>query len=66
MKFGLYNICVWYYNLLGAKVFTVKNMSNPQSIYLEQLKNGVYIVVEKVSGKTFSRKILIGGLGNLD
>jgi hypothetical protein len=36
-------------------------MSNPQSIYLEQLKNGVFIVVGKVSGKTFSRKILIGG-----
>jgi len=49
------------YNLLGAKVFTMKNISNAQSIYLEQLKNGVYIVVGKVSGKTFSRKILIGG-----
>ena len=49
------------YSLLGAKVYTVKNMSNPQSIYLEHLKNGVYIVVGKVSGKTFSRKIVIGG-----
>ena len=49
------------YNLLGAKVFTIKNISNAQSIYLEQLKNGVYIVVGKVSGKTFSKKIVIGG-----
>jgi hypothetical protein len=49
------------YNLLGAKVFTIKNISNVQSIYLEQLKNGVYIVAGKVSGKTFSKKILIGG-----
>ena len=49
------------YNLLGAKVFTIKNISNVQSIYLEQLKNGVYILVGKVSGKTFSKKILIGG-----
>jgi len=49
------------YNLLGAKVFTIKNISNVQSIYLEQLKNGVYILVGKVSGKTFSRKIVIGG-----
>ena len=49
------------YNLLGAKVFTIKNINNVQSIYLEQLKNGVYIVVGKVSGKTFSKKILIGG-----
>ena len=47
------------YNMLGAKVFTIKNIRNAQSIYLEQLKNGVYIVVGKVSGKTFSRKILI-------
>ena len=45
--------------MLGAKVFTIKNIRNAQSIYLEQLKNGVYIVVGKVSGKTFSRKILI-------
>ncbi len=36
------------YNLLGSKVYTVKNMSNPQSIYLEQLKNGVHILVGKV------------------
>lgn len=49
------------YNLLGAKVFTIKNINNVQSIYLEQLKNGVYIVVGKVSGKTFSKKISIGG-----
>lgn len=49
------------YNLLGAKVFTIKNIRNAQSIYVEQLKNGVYIVVGKVSGKTFSRKIVIGG-----
>ena len=49
------------YNLLGAKVFTIKNIRNVQSIYLEQLKNGVYILVGKVSGKTFSRKIVIGG-----
>jgi predicted outer membrane repeat protein len=49
------------YNLLGAKVFAIKNIRNAQSIYVEQLKNGVYIVVGKVSGKTFSRKIVIGG-----
>jgi predicted outer membrane repeat protein len=48
------------YNLLGAKVFAIKNIRNAQPIYLEQLKNGVYIVVGKVSGKTFSRKIVIG------
>ena len=49
------------YNLLGAKVFTIKNIRNVQSIYLEQLKNGVYILLGKVSEKTFSKKILIGG-----
>ena len=49
------------YNVLGTKIFTIKNIRNAQSIYLEQLKNGVYILVGKVSGKTFSRKIVIGG-----
>jgi predicted outer membrane repeat protein len=49
------------YNMLGAKVFTIKNIRKTQSIYLEQLKNGIYILVGKVSGKTFSRKILISG-----
>ena len=47
------------YNMLGAKVFTIKNIRNAQSIYLEQLKNGIYIVVGKISGKTFSKKIVI-------
>ena len=47
------------YNMLGAKVFTIKNIRSAQSIYLEQLKNGIYIVVGKILGKTFSKKIVI-------
>ena len=47
------------YNMLGAKVFTIKNIRNAQSIYLEQLKNGVYIVVAKSGGKSISKKFLV-------
>jgi predicted outer membrane repeat protein len=47
------------YNILGAKVFTIKNIRKAQSIYLDQMSNGLYILIADYSGNFFSKKILI-------
>lgn len=47
------------YNILAAKVLTVDNVVNKQSISANSLKAGIYILVGRTSNKYFSKKFLI-------
>lgn len=47
------------YNILGAKILNLKDVSKSQSIRASSLKNGIYILVGKTQDKFFSKKFLV-------
>ncbi|PQJ75920.1 T9SS type A sorting domain-containing protein [Polaribacter gangjinensis] len=53
------NLNIEIYNILGTKVINLKNFLNGNSINVDHLSHGLYILIEKSSGKYFSKKFLI-------
>lgn len=47
------------FNTLGAKVLTVKNIQNNNSVDVSTLKSGLHIVVCEISKNYFTKKLLI-------
>ena len=52
-------LSVELFNILGSRIRGVKNSSKTQSIDVSSLKTGIYILLGKSSGTSFSKKILI-------
>ena len=52
-------LSVELFNILGSRIMDVQNSAKTQSIDVSSLKTGVYILLGKSSGTSFSRKILI-------
>jgi len=53
------NMSIELFNILGSRIKEVKNIHKTQSLDVSQLKSGVYILIGKSSGTSFSKKILI-------
>ena len=53
------SISLEIYNLLGAKLMSVKNVQKEQNINANTLQTGVYILVGKTPQKYFSKKFLV-------
>ncbi|AOR27364.1 peptidoglycan-binding protein LysM [Formosa sp. Hel1_33_131] len=52
-------LSVELFNILGSRIMDVKNSAKTQSLDVSSLKTGVYILLGKSSGTSFSKKILI-------
>jgi len=52
-------LSVELFNILGSRIMGFKNSSKTQSLDVSYLKTGVYILIGKSSGTSFSKKILI-------
>ncbi|MDB4158048.1 right-handed parallel beta-helix repeat-containing protein [bacterium] len=52
-------LSVKLFNILCSRIMDVKNSSKTQSLDVSSLKTGIYILLGKSSGTSFSKKILI-------
>ena len=52
-------LSVELFNILGSRIMDVKNSAKTQSLDVSSSKTGVYILLGKSSGTSFSKKILI-------
>jgi predicted outer membrane repeat protein len=52
-------LSVELFNILGSRIMDVQNSAKTQSVDVSRLKTGIYILLGKSSGTSFSKKILI-------
>ena len=52
-------LSVELFNILGSRIMDVQNSAKTQSLDVSSLKTGIYILLGKSSGTSFSKKILI-------
>ena len=53
------SVSIEIYNILGAKILTLKDVAQRQSIQANSLASGIYILKGESSGMSFSKKFII-------